>query len=280
MKTLYISDLDGTLLNQNAELSEDTKNALNKLIADGVYFSVATARTAATSILILDEVTINVPIILMNGVLIYDMQKRQYIKKETLTKEKTRHILTAMKKKNQTGLMYALDGDKLVTYYENIHNIALQSFVDERIRKYNKEFTQVEDFETVDLDIIYFCYMDTKENIHELYSEIEQISGLRMEMYQDIYSSEDLWYIEVFCETASKYNAVQFLRQQYGFDYIVSFGDNLNDIPMFEASDECYAVENAKQEVKERATGIIESNNDNGVVKAITQKEYYENNER
>jgi hydroxymethylpyrimidine pyrophosphatase-like HAD family hydrolase len=46
-KTLCISDLDGTLLNKNAELSEYTADALNDLIAKGLRFSVATARTAA-----------------------------------------------------------------------------------------------------------------------------------------------------------------------------------------------------------------------------------------
>ena len=43
MKTLYISDLDGTLLNPNAELSAYTKDTLNRMIADGLCFSVATA---------------------------------------------------------------------------------------------------------------------------------------------------------------------------------------------------------------------------------------------
>ncbi len=272
MKTLYISDLDGTLLDPNAELSEYTVNILNMLIDKGVHFSVATARTAETSAFILSHITINIPIILMNGVLIYNMETKQYIKKETLLKDKSEQILTAMKKRKQTGLMYALKDDKLVTYYERINNHALQKFIDERTRKYNKKFTQIDDFADADTEIIYFCYMDTRENIHLLYDEIEKISGLRIEKYQDIYSDNDMWYMEVFNETASKHNAVQFLRRQYGFDRVVSFGDNLNDISMFEASDECYAVENAKPKVKEKATGIIESNIKDGVVKFLLKQ--------
>ena len=49
MKTLYISDLDGTLLNRNAELSAYTKAVLNRVIAEGLCFSVATARPVATA---------------------------------------------------------------------------------------------------------------------------------------------------------------------------------------------------------------------------------------
>ena len=266
-KTLYISDLDGTLLNKDAELSEYTIATLNNLIGKGVHFSVATARTAATSVLILERIKINEPVILMNGVLIYDITAKHYIKKEMLEEEKITQILSAMKNLNQTGLMYALSGDELLTYYERIYNDALQNFVNERVRKYNKKFVQIDDFANADTDIIYFCYMDTNEKIHRLYNEIKTINGLRIEMYQDIYFDGDLWYMEVFNETASKYNAVQFLRKQYGFDKIIGFGDNLNDLPLFAACDECYAVVNAKPDVKEKATAIIGANDEDGVAK-------------
>lgn len=50
-------------------------------------------------------------------------------------------------------------------------------------------------------------------------------------------------------------------------DRVVSFGDAINDIPMFRISDECYAVANAVTELKEIATGIIDSNEEDGVAK-------------
>ena len=265
-KTLYITDLDGTLLNRNAELSEYTAGSLNKLIEMGVCISVATARTAATAIHILMPVAINVPVILMNGVLIYDIQSGCYIKKELLEKSKTNEILSEIRKTGQTGLMYTLSGDDLVTYYERLDNEKLKAFIDERKQKYNKQFTQIVDFSEADAEPIYFCFMDTKDKIHQLYTEVKNISGIRFEMYQDIYS-DDLWCLELFGDSASKYNSVQFLRQRYGFDKVVGFGDNLNDLPLFAACDECYAVANAKPELKEKATSVISSNDNDGVAK-------------
>ncbi|MDD4125055.1 MAG: HAD family hydrolase [Eubacteriales bacterium] len=265
-----MSDLDGTLLNRNAKLSEYTVNILNALIAKGVHFSVATARTAATSVLMLEHVAINAPLILMNGVLIYDMTEKRYVKKELLEKEKTHRIISTMKKTELTGLMYALSDDELITYYERLDNEALKNFVYERMRKYNKQFSQIDNFADAETEIIYFCFLDNDDNIHRLYKEIKDIGGLRIERYQDIYS-DDLWYMEVFNETASKYNAVQFLRQNYGFDKVIGFGDNLNDIPLFDACDECYAVANAKPELKERATAVIGVNDEDGVAKWLEE---------
>jgi len=171
-----------------------------------------------------------------------------------------------MKKTGLTGLMYALSDDELITYYERLDNEALKAFVDERVRKYNKQFTQIDDFAAADTEIIYFCFISTDENIHRLHNEIKRIAGNRIEMYRDIYT-DDLWYLEVFSDAASKYNAVQFLRQQYGFQRVVGFGDNLNDLPLFDACDECYAVANAKPEVKDKATSVIGGNDDDSVVK-------------
>ena len=49
------------------------------------------------------------------------------------------------------------------------------------------------------------------------------------------------------------------------------FGDGMNDLDLFEAADEAYAVENAVPELKAAATGIIGSNNDDGVAKWLSE---------
>jgi len=66
---------------------------------------------------------------------------------------------------------------------------------------------------------------------------------------------------------ATKAEAVRKLKRLWDCDKVVSFGDAVNDIPMFEASDECYAVENAVDELKAIATGVIESNESDGIAK-------------
>ena len=83
-KTLYISDLDGTLLNSVAELSGFTAETLKSLSARGIYFTAATARTAATAAKLLDGLGLRAPAVLMNGVCVFDVDKKEYIKVEVL----------------------------------------------------------------------------------------------------------------------------------------------------------------------------------------------------
>lgn len=57
------------------------------------------------------------------------------------------------------------------------------------------------------------------------------------------------------------------VKQLCGCQRVIVFGDSANDISMFQMADEAYATENAINELKEIATGIIESNNADGVAK-------------
>jgi Cof subfamily protein (haloacid dehalogenase superfamily) len=268
MNTLYISDLDGTLLDKNAEISEFTLKALNALIKEGMKFTVATARSAATVNNILKDVTLPLPIILMNGVLVYDFALRRYLNIEYLTKDSLLFIQGILKELHLTGFMYEIIDHKQMTYYEELSNSAQKAFYEERVRKYHKEFKQVSDFSLVDPEhIIYFSILDTREHLDGACEKLKNRSDIAYAYYKDVYSKEDMWYLEIFSRKATKYNAVRYLREHYHFDQVVGFGDNLNDLPLFRACEVTCAVSNAREELKLAADHIIDSNINDGVVK-------------
>ena len=275
MKTLYVSDLDGTLLQPNVELSKRTVTILNELIKQGMLFTVATARTIASVRHILKDVAIPIPIILMNGVCIYDLSKHKYINVEAFSEKSKTILLSAIKEHHLKGFAYAIKDDVLSTYYEDISAKPLHDFYQERVDRYNKCFTKVDDFaELKNIPLIYFSLMDTQENLEPVYRILKDIPELGCTFYKDNYT-KDIWYLEIYNHQASKYHAVQYLRNYCGFDSVVCFGDNRNDIPMFEASDLKIAVANAFPELKKIADIIIGGNSEDGV--AMWLKKNYGN---
>ena len=67
-KTLFVSDLDGTLLDDNSQLSPRTVATLNRIIGElGGLFTVATARTPATVVPLMQEVHATLPFIVIGG---------------------------------------------------------------------------------------------------------------------------------------------------------------------------------------------------------------------
>ena len=61
------------------------------------------------------------------------------------------------------------------------------------------------------------------------------------------------------------------LKKRLGCDRVVCFGDGKNDISMFRAADECYAVADAEPELKAIATDVIGSNEDDGVARWLLE---------
>lgn len=267
---LIVSDLDGTLLNKNAKLSAHSLAVLNALIDNGMKFTIATARTIATVSKILAGLKINVPVILMNGVLVRDLQKGEYVFKAAIENQTVKKIVTAVHNHKLYGFMYTVNNNDMIAYYEKIETPAMQSFYEERKHKYYKSFVQTEDFVNVKSDIVYFSLLNTEQALRPLYEEVCRINNVNAVFYRDVYS-ENLWYLEIFSSKASKKNAVEFLRKKYNYDKVICFGDNLNDIPLFQASDKCYAVKNARQELKDIADGIIGSNSNDGVAEFLKQ---------
>lgn len=265
---LYVSDLDGTLLDNNAKLSDYSKNTINQLISKGMHFTVATARTYATVKSILKGLNVNAPVILMNGALIRDTKKDKYVFSAIIDKPASVRIISSMHSLGLYGFMYAIENDEMVPYYEKIATPQMRSFYEERKNKYYKQFLKTDSFESVCDTAVYFSFLNTKDNLLPLYEQIKDLDGIKFTFYRDVYSDK-LWYLEIFSDHASKENAVNYLKAQYGYDKVICFGDNLNDIPLFNAGDINYAVDNASDELKAVANDVIASNTDNGVAKFL-----------
>lgn len=270
---LFISDLDGTLLNSNKEITLYSKKVLNNLIAKGVNFTIATARTPATVIDILKDVNINLPVILMNGVIIYDIKNKKYINIEAVEKPLVDRVLNIFKEHDKSPLVYGINNDELFVYYkEFVYGIEYE-FYKERCNSPYKTFIQVDEYikSTKQSEIINFIAYDRLEVIKSIYDEISKLEGITVDYYEEIYN-KGWYYIEAYSSNASKANGIKFLSKHMGQDKVICFGDNINDIPMFQVSDECYAVSNANEKLKNMATAVIESNNDDSVVKFIEER--------
>lgn len=268
-KTLFISDLDGTLLDSNVSLPSEYADKLNRLTRDGVMITYATARTIRSVSHILRDIDFSLdscpPIALMNGVLIRDMKSGEYVSSAVIDRVTAASIISAFEKIGAEPFVYTIDksntidGDPLHTYYREIKGTPMRKFLDERVVRYKKPFIAVPSLHEIESeDIIYFCVLGDELLVRHSYDALDGLGGIKYAFYRDSYDI-DTWYLEVFSEYASKAHAVEFLRQYTGADEVVCFGDNLNDLPMFEKSDVRVAVEGAVDEVKKAADSITSS---------------------
>lgn len=270
-RTLYISDLDGTLLNQAAKLSEHTVSSLNSLIGKGLDFSVATARLLPPVQKMLNQVQLNIPIILMNGVLIYDTNQKSYVKVNKLPVKTVNTIIETIRKFEITSFMCELHDDVLFTYHESFSKEPLHEYIKGRINRYSEDFQHTEGFNPKNNeDIIYFTLIDSKEHLQPVYDTLVSNTSLNQTLYKNVYCP-DLWYLEIYSSQASKQNAVTYLRKTLEIERVIGFGDNHNDVSLFEACDIRVAVENATPDLKSLADYICDTNENDGVIKWLEE---------
>lgn len=270
--TLYLADLDGTLLTPEITLSPRSAELIGKFIARGGKFSISTARTPASVFQILSALPLHHPISMMNGVLIYDPATRRYLRQAGFGEEPAQRILSVFRNAAIDPVVFFLANDSLFPTYRAMSPL-LGEYAREREIKYGKRFYRVDSLE-VEISrhqgALYFCARETEDTLTPLVPRLQAIPGVHVECYKDIYAPGAA-YLEVFSSKASKENSTRALRELTGVRHVVSFGDNLNDLPMFRASDASYAVANALEAVRAAATATIGPNTADGVAEFLSQ---------
>ncbi len=273
MKTLFVSDLDGTLLNSNAEITAETRQIINPLIEKGLFFTFATARSIYSALPITDGLDINIPCILMNGVSIYDINEKRCIRNVSIPCEGSAEIIRTFQKFGEHCFMYKFIEGVLTCCYTEITDKVMQSFAEVRKKRYNKPFVQCCSLlDMADDNTVYLTTTGSYEKLKPIADSLSDITGVSHAFYEDNYSHN--WYLEFFSAEASKDNAVKFLKEHYGFDRVVAFGDNYNDLSMLKFADTAVAVGNAVADVKNAADHVADTNDRNGVAGYIA--EYFE----
>lgn len=270
MKKLYVSDLDGTLLNTSGLVSEFSRKTLNDLIAKGLNFSIATARTAATANGILSGLDIKEPVILMNGMAIYDFNNKCYIKQHNFTCAQRDAILDIIETKKVPAFVYTIQHEELIcyTYEDDKLTPEMKYFKDERVVKFNKRFEVVEHYNDLEkYEVIYFIFLGKYDDLNDVKLAIDKVENVDTLLYLDVYTDD--WILEVHIAGVDKGTATKELRESTGADEMFVFVDNTNDIPMMNEADYSYAVENSKENVKLIADEIIGNNDEDAVAKKL-----------
>lgn len=283
-KTLYISDLDGTLLGPDTRLSDATVTLLNHAISEGVLFSVATARTPATVNTLLKDVNLGIPLVVMTGAALWDKASGVYSDVQNFSPEQVRRITDIYGSiEGGGGFLYTLapnredafPRDIMEIYHIGDLNGAESEFMDERIgNPFKRFFVPADGHSEIPADIenaVLFFGMRQQKAAEEIRAALHGVKGINPMFYYDWHASGGYASVEAFPEGATKAKAIARLKKRVGADRVVVFGDNMNDLSMMAAADWSVAVANALPEVKRAADEVIGSNAADAVPRYILE---------
>lgn len=230
---------------------------------------MATARMPYGCDYRLKELHLNTPSILTNGVFLYDFSEKRYLSVKTIPGAQVRRALDVFSRFHRGAFLYTFSENCISLHYNDPAMAEQTQYYSDRAIKECKKvgFEKNLDSLVTEDNTVYLACTGTEEQLKPLRDALAQIEGIACAFYLNIYNG--LYCLELFSEQATKKNALFELKRLLDCHEVVVFGDNLNDLSMFEAADRSYAVENGLEEVKEKATGIIPGCNEDGVAEFI-----------
>lgn len=267
MYKLICLDMDGTLLNSKGKVSDRNIEAIRAASEKGVKVTICTGRIFTSAAYYADLLGVKVPVIALNGAYIKEKDRDEVIYKSILGKENCQKILSVLKKYNiyphfnapdivfTEKLIYSSEGySKMNKDLPEQWKINIKSVED-----WNKTFEEYDDYITKCIAID-----DNVEKIQQAKDELLKYEEL------EVVSS---WYnnFEVMCKGVSKGRAVEVLAGFYNIkrEEVMCIGDNENDLSMIKYAGLGVAMGNAEESVKKVAQFVTDTNNEDGVAKAI-----------
>ena len=278
MEELYISDLDGTLLNSSGVLSHKSIETLNSLIENGLNFTIATARSLDSAKPLIEKLQLKLPMVLYNGVLVYDPTLKANIHENFIAVDYKEFILECFEKEGLEPIVFTLNKiNSPSAFYRNISNAHMETYIGSRLARNDSRFKQVENFKiAISQKVITIISIGNKEALLAVKNRIEATVNIEIHFAEDVYYKGAYW-LELAAPNSSKKGGVSFLKNHLNPEKIICFGDNLNDISMFEVADEKYATSNAREELKAIATEVIGKNNDDAVARFLQNRSQINN---
>lgn len=262
MYKLIAIDMDGTLLREDKSVSERTKNAIKLAKEKGVYVVIATGRPIDGVSRYLEELDMlgeNDYVLSYNGGLVLKTKSREVVSKTALTGADL-HYLHNLSKELGVNIhafseVHGLMTPKNSKYTEveaNINGIKIAI----------NDYSDIED----DHSIIKVMMIDEPEVLQKA---IDNLPKEVYEKYTVVRSAP--FFLEFLNKKVNKGTGVELLAKHLNIkqEEIMTFGDAGNDLDMIVYAGMGVAMANAFDEVKEAANYITDSNENDGVAKAI-----------
>ena len=274
-QSLFVSDLDGTLLQSDGTLSNESRKALTELLEAGVNFTVASARAWGEITPVLGDLPLWLPVIAINGAYLTDYATGNHLVINNIENSFAAAIYQNILEGELFPFIVTHNGIEDCLYWQDLKNEQMQWYHDILHVHKDKRIRQIEDLKHALAEkVIAFAVMGPPEHVKALSEMLadEYPGMLENFLFENPYSPGH-WWLTIHDERACKSKAIRELATMTGHDLrnLTVFGDHINDIKMIQLAGRGVTVANAEPEVKAVADEVIGSNDEDAVVKYMLQ---------
>ena len=249
-KTLFVSGIDHVLFREDRELSRYTKVEMNRFLNEGMRFSVSTMQTPATVREILSGINLKLPIIAMDGAVLYDLHTMKYVRTEKIAPDLVTLISDFLHSEGIPFFVNTIQDNLLVIYFKDYKDLLLEEVMDvhhgsdpgpeeaivksayiSMARLYHKKRVSpyrnyVRTNEPVTQNVIYILIIDNEQNIDRLHEKLTaQPWADRCRVNYDTFDCEPGEKImRIYTAGSSRKEMLRHLQRYIGAPEVFTFG--------------------------------------------------------
>ncbi|MCM1415692.1 MAG: HAD hydrolase family protein [bacterium] len=221
---LFISGVDDTLADANGRLSDYSRVELNRMLDDGVRFTLSTMRTPASLHRFAQDIRLNLPVIAMDGAVLYDINENTYLKAYVISKSQSLRILEMIREMGYTCFVNCVIDDVLVICYEEEMGGVQEEILREMRKSPYRNYLKMGEIDF--RGVVYFMMLYPEEDIERIYRALEE-TGIVKELKVLKYASKEYSgysYIKIYNKNAVRENMNRYLMEMTGASSMVTFG--------------------------------------------------------
>jgi len=259
-------DMDGTLLNSDRQVTEKTAVALRQARDKGIEVILVTGRHHMMAYPVHHQLALDTPLICANGAYIFDTHHQQITAGAPLREEQWRQLVPLIESLQLNAICHFTHG--IGHQPENEHVGRIKNFM--RVLPSNQHPHFIEH-----LSISTLCRMHTPvwkiELSHTSTSAIDEFLTALPNDLALTYDRTAPDGLEIVNQGNSKGNRLAEWVTHRGLklEQVIAFGDNYNDISMFQQVGVGVAMGNAVAEIQQHAHFVTGSNDDDGIATAL-----------
>lgn len=266
---LFVTGFDGALYDEKTGISPYVSFELKQLLQEGLAFTIATERTPASLLADVQGLHLRLPVIAMDGAVLYDLQEKRYLAANGLSTEMVQKICTLCEKRGYHYFLNVVWQDVLLIYYKEFQNeVERQLYETARRSPYrNYVYGDVPEGSIV----VYILLVLRDEEADRLEAEVREMDteGELHFLRDKSETPEGYCHWKIYHKHATKEYMLQRLMQEIPQKKCVAFGSNKNDLSMLAAADLSFATADAIPEAVRAAQKQLRAPGGDCIVRQI-----------
>lgn len=223
---LYVSGIDSVLVSSRDVMIPYNKVELNRLISEGVHFTISTIRTPASMMEPLSGIDLKLPVVAMDGAVLYDIRENRYLDVFALEQAAAVRVEAMIEAEGAHAFVNVLRDNTLLIYYGELRNDAERDMFARLHRSPYRNYTGKSYRNEAEREqVLYIMALTRADHAERIAGRIREELGdaVRVMLYPAS-EYEGYTYQKVYAADACKANMLKILQKRIDVEKVITFG--------------------------------------------------------